>query len=113
MVAHDAPPGPLGRWCCALWRRRLVLVWHMPAWHHRLLASSPPLLVLVLVAEAVLLAPLVTASLHLRFATALTLISSQVVILCQVEATTGVVLNQPRFVAARLVQVGSLTMQCQ
>eukprot|EP00775_Hariotina_reticulata_P002330 gene2330-2638_t len=68
------------------------------------LASCPPLLVLVLAAEALLLAPLVTASLHLRFATALTLISSQVVIFCQVEETTGVVLNQPQFVAARLVQ---------
>ncbi len=76
------------------------------------LASCPPLLVLLLAVEAALLAPLVSASLHLRFAIALTLISSQVVVLCQVASGSGAVDGQARFIVARIIEVGGRHSGC-
>lgn len=51
--------------------------------------SSPPALVGMLCAFALLIAPMASASFHLRLAMALTFISACVVVLCQVRGVGG------------------------
>lgn len=67
--------------------------------------SSAPALMAMLCAFAFVLAPLASASLHLRFATALTFISASVVVLCQYDLAAGQAAADVGFYVGRIVQV--------
>ena len=67
---------------------------------------SAPALLAMLCAFGVVLAPLASASLHLRFATALTFISAGVVVLCKYDVAQGCATASAGFFVGRIVQVG-------
>jgi len=67
---------------------------------------DPVLLLLIMCAVGVLLAPLASASFHFRLATALTVISMLVVVLCQFDPDSGESRATDTFYGTRLVEVG-------
>jgi hypothetical protein len=69
--------------------------------------SSPPALMAMLCALGFVLAPLASASLHMRFATALTFISACVLVLCQHDIELGYAAASAVFLLGRFVEVSS------
>lgn len=67
---------------------------------------DPVLLLLIMCVVGVLLAPLASASFHFRLATALTVISMLVVVLCQFDPDSGESRATDTFYGTRLVEVG-------
>jgi hypothetical protein len=61
----------------------------------------------MLCALAFALAPLASASLHMRFATALTFISASVLVLCQYDVALGYATSSASFLLGRFVEVSS------
>lgn len=70
-----------------------------------LVTGSPPLLLLIMGVVAVGFAPLASASFHLRLATALTLISMTVVVLCQFDPGAGESRATTTFYGTRILEV--------
>lgn len=67
------------------------------------------LLLLIMCCVGVLIAPLASASFHFRLATALTIISMLVVVLCQFDAESGESKATNTFYGTRLVEVREAT----
>ncbi|KAF6253680.1 hypothetical protein COO60DRAFT_397201 [Scenedesmus sp. NREL 46B-D3] len=67
--------------------------------------GSAPALMAMLCALGFALAPLASASLHLRFATALTFISAAVLVLCQYDVSLGYATASATFLLGRFVEV--------
>lgn len=66
---------------------------------------EPPLLVLIMCCAGLLIAPLASASFHFRLATALTVISMCVVVLCQFDPASGESRATDSFYGTRVIEV--------